>query len=104
MGFIVIYITNKDEDAALEVARHLLDKKLIACANTFGVSSMYPWKGDIANEGEIVLLVKTRTSMWNAVRKEIESIHPYECPCIMKINVEANSTYENWIRDQVEKN
>ena len=36
------------------------------------------------------------------LRKEVEKIHPYDVPCIMKFDVEANTSYENWIRDSVE--
>ena len=31
------------------------------------------------------------------MKLEIKNSHPYETPCIIKINVESNKDYEAWI-------
>jgi uncharacterized protein involved in tolerance to divalent cations len=46
---------------------------------------------------EIVSLLKTSAKNWDKLKKEIEKIHPYETPCIMKFSVEANDAYEQWV-------
>ena len=58
---------------------------------------MYNWKGKMENSSEIVTILKTKKENWNVVKKEIEAIHPYECPCIIKLDVEANSAFEDWL-------
>ncbi|MDA2936115.1 divalent-cation tolerance protein CutA [Patescibacteria group bacterium AH-259-L05] len=98
MGFIIIYITHKDEKEAKHVANHLLDKKLIACANIFPIKSLYWWKGKIQKDNEVVSLVKTQKENWNKVKSEVKKIHPYDVPCIMKLDVSANKDYEDWIK------
>ena len=103
MGFIIVYITHKNEENAMKVVKHLLDKKLIACANTFPIKSSYIWNSKIANEDEIVTIVKTRKENWESLRSEVEKIHPYETPCIMRIDVTANSSYEEWIGKETSK-
>ncbi len=102
MSFISIYITNKDEAAAQSIADHLIERKVVACANLFPIKSAYWWKGEIAKEEEWVALVKTVPEKWGHVCEIVENIHPYETPCIMKTEVEANLAYENWIRESVE--
>ncbi|MBK7873804.1 MAG: divalent-cation tolerance protein CutA [Saprospiraceae bacterium] len=101
MSFIVIYITHSSEAEAKRVSDHLLQQKLVACANIFPINSAYWWQGQIQYEGEWVSIVKTTLENWEKVKFEVEKIHPYDVPCIMKIEVEANNAYEQWIRDEV---
>jgi periplasmic divalent cation tolerance protein len=98
MSFITIYITNPSEAAAEKIAEHLLRKNLVACANIYPIKSMYWWKGELQKDSEWVALVKTTSELWDLVRTEIEKEHPYEVPCIMKTDVEANEAYEEWVR------
>ena len=100
MGFIIVYITHANLEEAKKITSKLLEKKLIACANFFPIESAYWWKGEIASSSEIVSIVKTRTANWQKVKENIEKLHPYEVPCIMKFDVEANESYEKWIDDE----
>lgn len=100
MKFIVIYITHKNLKEAKRVANHLIKQRLVACANYFPIESAYWWKGKIVNAKEVVSIVKTRTENWNKAKKEVEKIHPYSVPCIMKIEVEANKKYVDWIHEE----
>ncbi len=99
MSFIIIYITHSSEENAQKIADQLLQKKLVACANIFPIKSMYWWNGNIENENEYVSIVKTKPELWEILQKEIKTIHPYDVPCIMKIEAEANEEYEKWIRE-----
>ncbi|HHS95192.1 MAG TPA: divalent-cation tolerance protein CutA [Phaeodactylibacter sp.] len=101
MPFITIYVTNASESEAKNIAEHLLQKKMIACANLYPIQSVYWWKGYIQKDTEWVALLKTTSSNWEKVRDEIKRIHPYEVPCIMKTVVQANEAYEKWIEDEV---
>ena len=100
MAFIILYVTHENLKNAQKIASHLLQKKLIACANFFPIKSSYWWKGKIENSEEIVSLLKTRKENWEKVKSEIKKIHPYETPCIIKMNVEANEDYESWVNDE----
>ncbi len=101
MSFISIYITNATEQSAKDISSYLIEKKLIACANIYPVSSIYWWEGAIQQEPEWVALVKTTKEHWEKIKSEIEKKHPYEVPCIMKTEVEANESYEAWINEMV---
>ena len=102
MAFIIIYVTHASEEAATKLSNQLLKEKMIACANTFPMHSAYWWKDAITQDAEWVSILKTTTSRWNIVQKRVEDLHPYEVPCIMKIEVEANEAYEEWIREAVD--
>ncbi len=98
--FIVIYITHSSIKEARRVAEVLLKERLIACVNYFPIESSYWWHGKVETGKEIVSLVKTRKSNWSKVKKAVEAMHPYETPCIMKLEVEANTSYAKWIHDE----
>jgi periplasmic divalent cation tolerance protein len=101
VSFIAVYITHKNEGEAKKIVSHLLKNKLIACANFFPIKSAYWWKGKIENSDEIVSLIKTKKENWEKIKKEVEKIHPYETPCVMKFDIEANKDYEDWIESEI---
>lgn len=97
MGFVVAYITFPDMEQANRLSQHLLSKRLIACANCFPIKSSYWWKGKIEQADEVVCLVKTAKDNWERLKSEVKAEHPYETPCIMRIDAQANREYEDWI-------
>lgn len=100
-NIILIYVTNPSKEKASEVGKHLLEKKLIGCANIFPIDSMYWWEGKITDDSEYVLIAKTLESNYEKVQKEVENIHPYSVPCIVKLPAAANEKYFNWLKEQV---
>lgn len=100
MKFALVYITHPSEEKAREISDRLLEKKLIACANIFPITSAYWWQGAIQHEGEWVSVVKTTLPVWERLKEEVERIHPYEVPCIIKLEVEANKAYYKWIAEE----
>ena len=110
MKFIIIYITHENLKEAKKVAEVLLRDRLIACVNYFPIESAYWWpastalqrgeNGKITNSKEIVSLVKTKKENWTKVKKVVETMHPYEIPCIMKLEVESNKSYADWIKEE----
>jgi len=101
-NIIFVYITNPTKKEARKIALYLLDKKLIACANIYsGVESLYPWQGKLADEIEYILIAKTLNNKFGAVKKEVEKIHSYTIPCIVKISVVSNKKYFQWLKSQL---
>ncbi len=101
MNFIFVYVTATDQMEAEKISRHLLDKKLVACTNYFPIKSGYWWKGKIVRTDEYVLVLKTKSDKFALVKKEVAQIHSYKIPCITKINVEPNSAYAHWLKEQL---
>ncbi len=102
MTFTFLYVTTKDESEAQRLSKHLLQKRLIACANIFPVKSMYWWKGKITSQQEVVLILKTTEGKADAVKQEIERMHSCEIPCITKIPVVPNAKYARWVSSLIQ--
>ena len=94
---IFIYITCKDDKEAKNIAKELITKKLIACANIFPIESMYQSEGKIVDTKEIVLLCKTSEGNYNDVAKSVKKMHSYDVPCICKLKADANKSYADWV-------
>ncbi len=97
---IILYVPCGSEDEAKEIARALVEEKMIACANIHTSESIYEWKGSTVEGNEWVLLLKTVEARYGDVLKRIKELHSYETPCIMRIPVTANSEFEMWVKKQ----
>lgn len=98
---IIVYITYPSKEDAEKAAKHLIERKLIACANIFPIESLYHWEGKLTNDSELVLLGKTKEENYNEIVEEVEKTHSYDIPCIMKIPMEANRKYKNWLEGEL---
>lgn len=91
-----IYVTTKDKQEALSIAKNLLQRKLVACANFFPIGSVYYSGEEVVEDKEYVLILKT-DGEFKAVSGEIEKLHSYDVPCVAKIPVEFNDRYREWL-------
>lgn len=96
----LFYITCKDKAEAKNISKKLLSKKLIACANIFPIESLYNWKGKLNKENEFAMILKTKKSKLNKVKKLIKKNHSYDVPCICSWNENANKEYEDYINEE----
>jgi len=97
----LLYITCKDEEEAVKISKNLLEKRLIACSNIHPIRSMYWWKGKIQDEKEVVIIAKTLEKNYEKIKKEVSKLHSYDVPCILKIDAEANESYDKWVKEEV---
>jgi periplasmic divalent cation tolerance protein len=95
-GLLMTTTANKDD--AQKIAKALLAEKLAACVQLMPIESFYTWKGAVANDAEILLLVKTKTALFDDAIRAIKAIHPYETPEIVATPFTAGfAGYFGWI-------
>ena len=98
----IVYITTKNSGEAKKIANHLLEKKLIACANIFPIESMYWWKGEVQEDVEFVVLCKTKDEMFEAVNTEVVNMHEHDTPAVYSWKVDKiNDKYSEWVEKEV---
>jgi periplasmic divalent cation tolerance protein len=97
--YIVCFVTINDRDRAAEIAQTLVEKKLVACVNIVPeIRSIYSWQGEICDETEILLIMKTRSSLFTELERTIKNLHPYEVPEIVALDIqEGLADYLRWI-------
>jgi periplasmic divalent cation tolerance protein len=87
------------KSSATGIAREVLKRRLAACVSTVdGVHSTYWWEGRLDSAEESLLLIKTRSELFEGLERTIKRIHPYETPEIVAFRVERGShRYLDWI-------
>ena len=102
MSIATIYITTNSKEQAMEIARTIIKEKLAACANILGeVSSVYAWNGEIAEEKETAMLLKTSNKLIKRLTERVKALHSYDCPCITALNiVDGNADYVTWVKQE----
>lgn len=99
---LAIYIPCTDKQQAMDIAAHLLKKKLIACANIIPSTSMYLWEGKLETIEEQIILAKTTDKKYKAIEKAVLALHSYTCPCITAWKIpHVNSAYKKWVSSMV---
>ena len=97
----VLLTTTPNRDEAATIAKLLIDEKLAACVQLLPIESFYFWQGKTQNEAEILLLVKTRSALFDAAIARIKQVHSYSVPEIVAMPFAAGfAGYLDWI-DQV---
>ena len=99
---IIVLTTLASTNEAVALVRELLERRLIACANILpGVRSIYRWEGKVADEQEVIVLLKTRTVRLDALEMAFGEMHPYKVPELLALPVSAGlHKYLEWIGDE----
>jgi len=100
--FLLLLSTCGTADEARRIARTLVDERLAACVNITKIDSIYRWKDQIEEREEQLLIIKTRSSIYEKAEKRIRALHSYELPEIIALKVEKGyPPYLDWIARNV---
>ena len=99
---ISVYVTFPDLASANEISKKLLEKGLIACSNIVEGRSIYNWEGKTIEEPEIYAFMKSQESRWEEIKAEIEQIHPFDVPCIVRFDVDSIPSYRDWVKGETQ--
>ncbi len=99
---VVVLTTVSSAEEGEKLIRGLLERRLIACGTMLpGARSLYRWEGKVADEREIVLLLKTRSAIIHAVERAFAELHPYKVPELLALEVQYGlEKYVTWINDE----
>jgi periplasmic divalent cation tolerance protein len=97
--FLLVLCTCPSAEVAQGLARMLLDGDHAACVNVLpGVRSMYVWDGAVQAEDEVLMLIKTTTPRFPALRAALVAQHPYALPEVVAVRIEdGHHPYLEWI-------
>jgi periplasmic divalent cation tolerance protein len=91
--------TLASEADAVALVRNLLERRLVACGTVVPAArSLYRWEGKVADEQEVLLILKTRTARLEALEAAFEELHPYQVPELLALPVASgNARYLAWL-------
>ena len=89
---------------AKELSHALVEERLVACVNIVpGLTSVYRWEGKVCEDGESLLVMKTRAELMERLSARIVELHPYDVPEVIALPLaagEGNPAYLNWLLEQ----
>lgn len=97
--FQMVICSCPDKDTANSIAENIVAQRLAACVNVLPmVESIYHWQGAIESAQESLLMIKTRKDKFLSLQATICSMHPYEVPEIIALDIEQGfPDYLHWI-------
>ena len=102
--YVQVLTTVGSEKEAAKIGEALLERRLVACAQTIGpITSRYRWKDELEEEREWQILAKTEAGLYPQVEAAIRALHSYEEPEILAIPVLTGSRgYLSWVSENVD--
>lgn len=86
---------------AEQLASALLTQHLAACVNVLpAMTSFYSWQGELCQDQEHQLLIKTTQAQYGAVEQLITTLHDYDEPEVIALPITAGSAgYLSWLKE-----
>ncbi len=98
-AYVVVIVTTASKQEAEKIAQHLLNGRLIACANIIGpVSSLFHWSGKTERAEEYLIFMKSRKDLFGKLSETVKALHSYEVPEIIVLPIVGGSqAYLDWL-------
>lgn len=100
--FCVVLCTVPNEELGKSIARVLVEERLAACVNILAqIRSVYRWQGEVCEEPESLLLIKTRRELFAHLSQRLGALHPYTVPELIALPFVAGAApYLTWLGEE----
>ena len=98
---ILVQTTEADAIKAEALASELLTRRLVACVSLTPITSLYRWRGELQQEHEVQLLMKTTQNRLEQLRSAVMDLHSYATPEWLSWAAVASPGYGNWAVESV---
>lgn len=102
---VVALCTVPNAEEGARIAKHLVEEKHVACVNIVdGLRSIYVWQGEVCDDAEALLVMKTRSELFEGLSDRVAELHPYDVPEVIALPIEAgHAPYLAWIDEVVSR-
>lgn len=103
MSILIIHCSCAADGSADAIAKTLVEERLAACVQVLpGMRSTYSWQGDTQVDDEVLMLIKTTSAEFEALKTRLLELHPYELPELIAVDVSvAHDAYVDWVESRV---
>jgi periplasmic divalent cation tolerance protein len=102
--FALIYITTSSKKESTLIGNKLVSDRLVGCANIISdIKSFYWWHGNLEEDSESLLVVKSLLSNVDNIVKRVKELHSYENPCVVALPIiNGSKEYLTWLKEEIE--
>ena len=100
---LLVTTTFGSEEDAARVVRVLVEERLAACGTVVPAArSIYRWQGEIVDQPEVTVTLKTRKQDWPALMSRLHELHPYQTPECVAVRIASGSPrYLAWLEESL---
>jgi periplasmic divalent cation tolerance protein len=97
---VVVLVTVGSPDEGERIATAVVSEQLAACVNVVGpIESIYRWDNQVQHDQEMLLVIKTRTALFEDLAARVRALHSYQTPEVIAVPIIAGSqAYLDWLR------
>jgi periplasmic divalent cation tolerance protein len=97
--FVLVLTTLPADADGQSFASVLVERRLAACVNILpAMESVYRWKGAIERDAERQVLIKTRRDLVGELKRQLQTLHPYEVPELIVLPIaDGSDAYLAWL-------
>lgn len=97
----VTFMTASNLEEARTIATALVERGLAACVNMIETCrSIYKWEGKVVDDGEVLLIAKTKRADFARVEETVLDLHSYTVPEIIAVDLAAIADgYRGFLQD-----
>jgi len=101
--YILVLVTTGSPEEGERIGKGLVEAGLAACCNILPeVRSIFQWKGEVCSEKEVLLLIKSKESLFNKLKESVKGLHSYEVPEIIAFPISLGSAdYFKWMDEVI---
>ncbi|HSR53996.1 MAG TPA: divalent-cation tolerance protein CutA [Acidobacteriota bacterium] len=98
----IVFSTIDDAQKARHLAGRLVEEGLAACVNIIPkVLSVYKWKGQVQQDEEWLMVIKTADTRLHRLLERLRELHPYDVPEGVAFPVESGlPDYLEWVMEE----
>lgn len=103
-AFCQLFLTCENTDEATKIADSLLGQRLIACAKQVAAKSSFWWQSKIDKADEVMLVMESRSDLFDKVEAEVKKLHSYETFVLYATPIESISKEaEQWLNKELKR-
>jgi periplasmic divalent cation tolerance protein len=100
--YLELVLTCSSWHEAQTIADHLLNKKLVACAEFIEVKSHYLWQGELDKASEIKLIMQSLVQNFSIIEEEISRLHSYKTFILQSLPImQISSDAVKWLEAEI---
>lgn len=98
---IIVLVTTASEVEATTIGKTIVKQGLAACANIIALKkSIFQWEGQIVEEQECLIMMKSRSDLFDDLAMAVKRLHSYKVPEIVAVPiVQGSQDYLKWVME-----
>ena len=102
MNKVLLLITTVPNQLLAEkIAKELIERRLAACVSIKEIKSIYKWKGNIEENKELEITVKSLPEHLNELSVVLKEKISYEVPELIYKIFDSEISYFQWIKESI---